>query len=90
MNLISKIFGGKKNISQLAKTVLNPLVSRHLLEARQSFKNGDYQTALFHCQEAINLDPMNAEAYRIRGVSRYQLKDPIGAAEDFQYSLKFT
>ncbi|WP_157816136.1 tetratricopeptide repeat protein [Spirosoma pollinicola] len=90
MNLISNIFGGKKNISQSAETVSNPLVSMHLLEARQSFKNGDYQQALGHCQEALNLDSMNAEAYRIRGVSKYQLKDSTGAAEDFQYSLKFS
>ncbi|AUD06778.1 tetratricopeptide repeat protein [Spirosoma pollinicola] len=90
MNLISKIFGGKRNISQSTETVSNPLMSRRLSEARQSFKNGDYQQALLHCEEVLNLEPMNAEAYRIRGVARYQLKDAFGAAEDLQYSLKFS
>ncbi|GAB4023416.1 hypothetical protein GCM10028808_73810 [Spirosoma migulaei] len=62
----------------------------HLVEARQSFKTGDYPKALLHCQEALKLDATNAEAYRVRGVTKYQLQDPTGAAEDFQCSLQFS
>lgn len=88
---IGTIFGTKNKTSLHETSVasLNPLISTHLLEARRSFKRGDYQNALLHCQEVIKLDPLNADAHRVRGVTKYKLDDRIGAATDFQHALKF-
>ena len=88
MGLTSKLFKiGQKTQN---KKIFNPLVHSHIASARKSYQAGDYLTTLTYCQEVLRLDASNAEAYQLRGVSKYQLEDLIGAVEDLQRCLQFS
>lgn len=59
----------------------------HVEEAHKMFQTGNYQQALFHCDQALSQDATNAVIYRLRGVVLYELQDFTGATQDLHNSL---
>ena len=87
MNLFSTLFSRNKLSVKATEAPLAPLIEFHLTQAHFLFKLDDFQTAIHHCNEVLALDPAQAKAYQLRGVSRYELQDFIGAGEDLRFSL---
>ncbi|MBE9201536.1 MULTISPECIES: tetratricopeptide repeat protein [unclassified Nodularia (in: cyanobacteria)] len=55
--------------------------------AEKCFSKRDYTGALAHCNQALLLQPNNAQAYCGRGVARYFLDDHNGAIEDYTQAI---
>lgn len=53
-----------------------------------ALNNGYYQTAIHHANKILLLDPLNAEAYLLRGKAYSRLNEQDKALNDFNSSLK--
>jgi len=90
MNLFSTLFSRNKPSVEATEAPIAPLIKFHLTQAHFLFKLDDFQAAIHHCNEVLALDPTRAEAYQLRGLSRYELQDFIGAGEDLRFSLNLS
>ena len=54
-------------------------------QALEKYKQNDFKGAIIANTQAINLDSNYSEAYNDRGISKAQLKDYVGAIEDFSF-----
>lgn len=50
-------------------------------------KEGDYELAIKYCNQAINNNPRNADAYYLRGFVRYNMNRYEAAIKDFDTTL---
>lgn len=91
MNGLPAIFRSNKckSITQGEKTRPDETAMFHVEEARTMFQTGNYQQALFHCEQALSQDVTNAAIYRLQGVVRYELQDFAGATQDLHSLLSF-
>jgi tetratricopeptide (TPR) repeat protein len=48
----------------------------------------DYKEAIQKCNQAIELNPKNADAYNLRGVIKYKLSDYRGAIQDYSKAIE--
>jgi len=90
MNLFSTLFSQNKTSAEATKVLTAPLIEFHLTQAHFLFKLDDFQTTIHHCNEVLALDPTQAKAYQLRGISRYELQDFKGASEDIRLSLSLS
>ncbi len=51
-------------------------------------QEGNYEKAIYDYNQALHVDPRDAEAYFLRGVARSKLGDERGANEDFEKVLR--
>lgn len=59
-----------------------------LNRGRDRFQHGDYRGAIQDFNQAIILDPNNANAYYSRGLFLHKLGDALGAVSDFDRALQ--
>ena len=65
------------------------LSNQQLSEAGNLYYKGDFNGAVQHCTQAIELDASNATAYSIRGAIYYRLNDFNSALADYNKAISF-
>jgi len=50
-------------------------------------KEGDYELAIEYCNQAIDNNPKNADAYYLRGFARYNMNNYEAAIKDFDTTV---
>ncbi|MBO1051298.1 MAG: serine protease [Dolichospermum sp. DET73] len=71
------------------RIVTAPKADDFFIQGVDKQNKGDNQGAIIAYNEAIRLNPNNAEAYNNRGNVRSKLGDKLGAIDDFNLALKF-
>jgi tetratricopeptide (TPR) repeat protein len=78
----------KKGLVYFDKAIqLDPTVFRYLGRANLRGVTKDYLGAIEDCNEILNLEPINADAYYTRGKSKFALKDKAGACDDLRQAI---
>lgn len=62
-------------------------VSEYIARGQASLKADEWEPAYVDFNEAIKLDPKNAEAYRFRGATFYKLGDSKSALQDYNQAI---
>ena len=52
-------------------------------------ESGDFKTAIAFYNKAIEMDPVNGEAYYYRGIAKKEIDDRSGAKADFKKAVTF-
>jgi tetratricopeptide (TPR) repeat protein len=64
-------------------------ITRFLLLCLDDLSKAEISRALGHCNSALDIDPHNVTAYKLRGTAYLHSRHPLEAVQDFTHALGF-
>ena len=75
--------------SPLITGCANPLATNFYNSGVEKYEKGDYQGAIADYTKAIEINPQDAIAYRLRGINKELIADLKGACRDWRKAADF-
>ena len=76
------------NKTPLPTTNVAKTGEQFLISGNQKYEQGNFQGAIADYNQALRIDPNDAQAYNNRGNAKYDLKDYAGAMGDFNEAIR--